>query len=120
MNHTKRPVLKRLACLAALLVCAGCAPLYLPPVPEGRSSTPAPRLELAEGSGLGRTSLGALELRLRFRTVPEAGWLAPDATANETEAALPLPGEAEPEPGLWRAVLSFEGRLVRQFTLEVP
>lgn len=129
---------RKRACLAALLaLLTACTPLYLPPVPEGEPVTIRESLELRGAPGLRRASEGGLELRLRLLRVPEAGWLelqwfAPDnqqvasdaawlgPADADTELSLFLPGEAELAPGQWRAVVSFGGMLVRQFTLELP
>ncbi len=122
--------------LMLVLLLSACTPLYLPPVPERGVPPPAERLELAGGSALTLREEGGLELRLQLANVPEAGWLAVQwfspagqEVASDSVWLAPgdvgvnpsflLPGGHEVTPGPWRAVLSFEGRLVQQFALEV-
>jgi len=123
----------RLFALFLVLVgmLSACTFTYLPPVREGR--TPQPMLTLGEGSGLERDG-ETLRLTLVPSTVPEPDWLAVQwfdpsndqvaATSVWLEAAgethtVTLPERVALESGLWRAVVSYQGRLVRQFSLQV-
>lgn len=122
-----------LAALALYGALVACAPLYLPPVPEGRSAEVPERLELS--AELHRSAELGLELHLGFARIPEAGWLAvqwfsPAGREVASDALWLEPGDVGLEPllalpdqpltpGLWRAVLSFGGTLVRQVSLEI-
>lgn len=122
--------------LAALALCgalSACAPLYLPPVPEERDIAVPERLELS--AELRQSAQQRLELHLTFARIPEAGWLAvqwfsPAGREVASDALWLEPGDVGLEPllaladqpltpGLWRAVLSFGGTLVRQVSLEI-
>lgn len=119
--------------LLPLLALSGCAFTYLPLVREAR--VPDPRLTVLRESELVQAD-GALELTLALESVPEADWLAvqwfapsnsevaaesvwlePAPTAQSLELALP--GRVVLENGLWRAVVSYQGRLIRQFSATV-
>lgn len=122
------------ATLALLLLAslAGCRPLYLPPVPQPLELDPrlevTARPELEDGRPLTVVTPGL---------VPEEGWLAIqwfspgnrevasasvwlDSPYGGGDLLLALPQDVEVTPGRWRAVLSFEGILVRQLDFEVP
>jgi hypothetical protein len=115
-----------------LVMQVGCQPLYLPPVPEA--------LELPERLELDATAFlrqGRPVLEVAVRCVPEEGWLAIQwyAPSNRQVASqsvwlapsdegrvemLPVPSEVEPQPGRWRAILSWGELIVRQLSVEVP
>lgn len=116
-----------------ILLGAGCQPLYLPPVPAPLE-LPA-RFELTGSSAL--LQEGRPALRLLLGRVPQEGWLAvqwfaPDnrEAASESVWVAPgmegtvvhvtLPPDIESTDGRWRAVLSLEGEVVRQLSVEVP
>ncbi|ADI14464.1 hypothetical protein [Truepera radiovictrix] len=128
--------------LRALALCLGlgvglsaCTLTYLPPLREVRESTP--RLELGPASSLRAVQEAGgtrLELVLELSRVPEPDWLAVQwfnprneevaATSlwvvpRETERRNALPADVPVEPGLWRVVVSYQGRLVRQLSLEL-
>ena len=125
---------KRLVYLLVLLLSlSGCAYTYLPPVREAR--VPEPRLTIAAASRLGQNET-TIRLDLRLITVPEADWLAvqwfgpnnDEVTAESVwvvpaegpqDVAVSLPPSAVLRDGLWRAVLSYQGRFVRQFSVQV-
>ncbi|TVR91690.1 MAG: hypothetical protein EA416_09090 [Trueperaceae bacterium] len=123
----------------ALLVAASsaCVPLFVPPLPSDRLE-PEPafrlhgdaRLEPAPGDDAG------LVLVMRAAEVPAGGWLAvqwfgPSGPARASESVWFEPGSVGAEvrletppgldvtPGEWRAVLSWDGRLVRQLRIEL-
>ena len=118
--------------LLPLLPLSGCAFTYVPLVREAR--TPDPRLTVLRESRLVEAD-GALELTLALERVPEADWLAvqwfdpgnsevaAESVWLEPAAAqtleLALPGRVVLENGLWRAVVSYQGRLIRQFSVTV-
>lgn len=119
--------------LLSLLALSGCAFTYTPLVREAR--TPDPRLTVLRESGLVQAD-GALELTLALRSVPEADWLAVqwfDPSNSEVAAEsvwlepaaatqsleLALPSRVVLQNGLWRAVVSYQGRLIRQFSATV-
>jgi hypothetical protein len=128
------------AALAALLLLTiaplGCTPLYLPPVP---SELPPiePRLRLREVR-IDRLAAGRPSLVLVPREVPRPGWLAvqwyPPVGASVAEGSvwldarrvdrvvrLPFPDDVPRErPGRWRAVLTFDGGVLRQVEWEEP
>lgn len=119
--------------LALLLLLSGCTFTYIPVVREVRA--PEPRLSVLNASELRQTAT-SLELKLALGAVPEADWLAvqwfgPD---NDEVAAdsvwlepapgpqtltLALPPRVALEDGLWRAVVSYQGRLARHFSVTV-
>ena len=128
------------AAAALALVVAACTPLYLPPVPSDRlEATPSFRLRgesalevVSDGEG-GRS----LRLTLVVDEVPEGGWLAlqwfgPSGAARASDSLWFEPEDvgsarrwdAPPQlavtAGEWRAVLSWQGRLVRQLRVDVP
>ena len=125
---------KRLVYLLVLMLSlSGCAYTYLPPVREAR--VPEPRLTIAAASRLGQNET-TIRLDLRLVTVPEADWLAvqwfgpnnDEVTAESVwvvpterpqNVAVSLPPSAVLRDGLWRAVLSYQGRFVRQFSVQV-
>lgn len=115
-----------------LLLCltlGGCTFTYTPPVP--RSYDLAPTLRLSGASDLTRQPEG-LRLRLVVVEVPEADWLAVqwfdprnDEVASESVWLEPdttfsydlfLPDNITVVPGQWRAVVSYQGRIVRQLS----
>ena len=134
-----RSPLAALAATLALLVLVACVPLYVPLVPD-EMLTPEPAFRLHGDLRLEhvrRVGASALVLHLRAAEVPEAGWLAvqwfgPSGPARAAESLWFEPadvGEARtlttPEhlalgPGEWRAVLSWQGRLVRQVRHALP
>lgn len=124
----KNPVMKY---LALLLVLSGCTLTYTPLVREARA--PEPRLVIRSGALV--LDEASLELKLRL-SVPEADWLAVQwfGPGNDEVSATSVWLEPAPEPqplavalppgvaledGLWRAVVSYQGQLVRQFSLQV-
>lgn len=125
--------MRALAILALAFTLAACTYTYLPPVPKIR--TPEPRLDILDSPGLQAGPTG-LRLAVRLSEVPEAGWLAvqwfgPDNTEvasdsiwispqdEGTTRTLYLPTSGPLADGVWRAVVSFGGRVQRQFALEV-
>ena len=119
--------------LLLLLVLGGCTFTYTPIVREAR--VPEPRLVITEPSELVQNET-SLQLNLSLAVVPEADWLAVQwfSPGNDEVAAesvwlepgpgprtlsVSLPPSAILEPGLWRAVLSYQGRLARQFAVMV-
>ena len=112
-----------------LTLLSACAYTYIPPVPEARTREKV--FDLSSPAGL--TQVGErLRLEYSVNEVPEADWLAvqwfaPNNDRVASESVWIEPGDEgvtqtlrSPErvtlsPGTWRAVLSFRGRIVRQF-----
>jgi hypothetical protein len=121
----------KVALLGGVMLLAGCTFSYLPPIPEGQ---PMPtRLELRSADGLIQSN-GRLALEVTLANVPREGWLAvqwfnPQGREAASDAqwvgAAPhryrfvLPDEVALTPGRWRAVVSFEGEVLRQFSVDV-
>jgi hypothetical protein len=118
--------------ILVLALCTACRPLYLPPVPEPLELPPH-----FEADAVAEVTRGRPSLRLLLRTVPAEGWLAVQwfapnnrEVASESVRVAPeyagrrlvvtLPEDVYSGPGRWRAVLSFEGTVVRQLSVEVP
>ena len=123
-----------IAVLLLVLSLGACRPLYLPPVPERVEVEQ--RLALS-GSMTAREGQPRLELQVD-QGPAEEGWLAIQWFApNNREVAsesvwleagvggdgrivVELPADVLPaSPGRWRALLSFDGVVVRQFSAEV-
>lgn len=130
---------RRWSSITASLALAGllgaCTPLYLPPVPPQLPEV-EPRLNLRDARIEVRP-----DGRVRAAWIPEgvtrAGWLdvqwfppAGGAVASESvwlaaedegqRQAVFLPEEVELRPGRWRAVLSFDDRILRQLAWQWP
>lgn len=125
------------ACVVALVaVLAACMPLYVPPVPQAPSVPVGARL--GDASDLMTT---AGRPRLALTLVPgdvlsdSGAWLAvqwygPANTqlasdsvwvegSEPSEHVFDLPADVEVVPGEWRAVVSLDGLLLRQFRVDV-
>ncbi len=116
-----------------------CTPLFVPPVPASTLS-PAPAWRVGGGAEV-RTFVTAdgvvrLRARVRFESVPEAAWVAvqwfgpsggerasssrwvsPDDAARWL--AWDLPSDVAVVAGAWRALLSVDGRPLRQLDATV-
>ncbi len=118
----------------ALLALSGCRPLYLPPVPNDGLPEPHP-VRLSSESGLTLGQGGRPTLVVDVIDLPSAGWLAvqwfgPKGSEVASESAwleqdaaraeFVLPADVDLVGGEWRAVVSFGGRLLRQYLLAVP
>jgi len=127
------PAISRWFAGLALVALSSCAFTYIPPIPEARTLPPS--LDLRGSVGLIRDG-DSLALHLTLREVPAADWLAlqwyapdnrivasesiwVDPSSAGTTRVLFLPAEAAWRPGLWRVVVSFQGQVVRQFSLAV-
>ena len=142
-SHSTGPRLHRAPVLVGALllglVLGACAPLYVPLIP-GEMLVPEPafrlhgdaRLEHHEGP-----DGHVLTLHLLADEIPGPGWLAvqwfgPSGPARASESlwfepddvgaqrTLSAPEHLELHPGEWRAVLSWQGRLVRQLLIVIP
>ena len=125
--------------LAAVLALAACTPLYVPLVPSDML-TPEPAFRLHGDARLaldGADDAPRLTLHVRAAEVPGPGWLAVqwfgpsgpalasdslwfDADEVDVARSLAAPEQLRLRPGEWRAVLSWQGRLVRQLLVVVP
>ena len=124
---------------AILLALSACTPLYVPLIPSDML-TPEPAFRL-HGDALlelaGTAEAPILTLRLRAAEVPGPGWLAVqwfgpsgpalasdslwfDADEVDVARSVTAPEHLTLRPGEWRAVLSWQGRLVRQLLVVVP
>lgn len=124
--------------LLLLVLTAGCRPLYIPPVPESADAPTHARLGSDSELSWSPVS-GRLELRVLVAGVEEPGWLAvqwlaPNGTEVASQSAWLAPS-ADGSPaghlfvspldvdlgaGEWRALVSWQGFLLRQFRAEVP
>jgi hypothetical protein len=114
----------------------GCTPLFLPPVPAELPPI-EPRLRLREVR-VDRPDGGRPSLALVPREVPDPGWLAvqwyPPSGAAVAEGSVWLDADqvdrvvrlafpedvARQRAGRWRAVLTFDGAVLRQVEWEEP
>ena len=118
--------------LLTLLIMGGCTFTYTPLLREARA--PEPRLVIGKPSALVQAET-SLQLELKV-SVPEADWLAVqwfspandevsatslwlEPTAKPQALSVALPSQIDLEDGLWRVVLSYQDRLVRQFSTSV-
>ena len=132
----RSPVVLTLALILTLLAPA-CVPLFVPPLPSERLE-PQPAFRLHGDARLERLAEddGRLLLVIRAAEVPSPGWLVVqwfgpsgparaaesvwfDAELLGAEVRLDTPPGLEVTPGEWRAVLSWDGRVVRQLRIEV-
>jgi hypothetical protein len=132
----------RVAFLLGLLtgLLSSCTYTYIPPVPRGRVE-PEASLDLHASTGIvTETRAGAqrLVLQLSASDVPEEDWLAVQWFAPDNQqvasASQWLEPSSDPQdvrfvladitlrPGDWRAVVSYQNRVARQFSvvLEPP
>ncbi len=136
-RHARRCLVAGAVLLVAL---AACRPLYLPPIPDELPFEAGVRVA-AYATGVGAD--GRPQVEVTLADLSEAGWLAVQwmapngrqaasastwlepveaggseaATAALPGATFVLPADVQLVPGEWRAVLSFSGRLLRQFTI---
>ena len=120
--------------LLVLVFLAGCTFTYIPPLREAR--IPEPRLTIIDQKSSLEQTQTSLKLTLELATVPQADWLAVQwfSPGNDEVAAQSVWLEPAPEPqavavplsprialadGLWRAVVSYQGKLARQFSVTV-
>jgi hypothetical protein len=121
------------------LLLAGCTPLYVPLIPRDMLA-PEPAFRLHGDARLELVARGdgpRLVMTIRAEEVPHAGWLAVqwfgpsgparaseslwfDAGEVDEERTLETPADLALTPGEWRAVLSWQDRLVRQLLATVP
>lgn len=126
--------------LVLVLVAAGtltaCRPLYIPAIPDDIPFTP--RVSASTDGGFHFDAAGYPTIELELRDVAEPGWLAvqwfsPQGSeaasqsvwveaAAQQSVSFTLPADVALRRGDWRAVLSLNGRLVRQlnFTMAGP
>lgn len=119
--------------LLLLPLLVSCRPLYIPAIPEEIPFTPQVR---ATGESLiSFDAAGYPTVELVLRDVSDSGWLAvqwlaPNGNelasqsvwiepAAEQRIEFTLPTDVELLGGEWRAVVSINGRLVRQLNFAV-
>ena len=129
MGMRQRP---HLLVIAALLPLCSCTPLYIPPVPA-----PLELPERHEIDAAAQLDAGRPRLRIELLNVIEPVWLAVQwfSPANVEAASesvwvtpadegssfsLRLPDDVEADAGRWRALISADGRVLRQVSIEVP
>lgn len=120
--------------LLVLFFLGSCTFTYIPPLREARA--PEPRLTVVDKKSSLEQNETSLKLTLELATVPEPDWLAVqwfdpgnDEVAAESvwlepapepqAVAVSLPPRTALENGLWRAVVSYQGKLLRQFSARV-
>lgn len=125
---------RMLLLILLLLPLGGCAFSYIPLIPEAHVSEPP--LELRSPDGLVLAG-DTLRLSVQLLNQQQEGWLAVQwyGPGNREVASdslwvrpddagrvhhLYLPGDVALRPGQWRAVVSFAGQLLRQFSVQVP
>jgi len=132
----RRPLRTALAAAWLLLAPVACTPLYLPPVPD-RLPPLEERLRLRDVR-IDRLDQDRPALVLVPREVPTPGWMAvlwyPPTGAAVAEDSVwldedrvghavrvPFPDHvARDRSGRWRAVLTFDGRVLRQVEWQEP
>lgn len=124
-----RRALRTALVAAALSVPAACTPLYVPPVPQELPPIP-PRTRIAE-TRVDRLG-GVPTVVFTPRQVPREGWLSVqwfgptggvvasesvwlDASSVDRVVRIAFPADVPRDrAGRWRAVLSMDGRVLRQ------
>lgn len=123
------------ALLAVTVALAACRPLYLPLIPDPPPYESGVRVASFQAEP---DSTGRPRLELSLTDLKEAGWLAVQwlapsgrEMASESSWVEPveegvtpltvfvLPDDISLTPGEWRAVVSINGQLLRQFRFEV-
>ncbi len=134
-----RSGVRAVAFATAAVALTACTPLFLPPVPSD-VLVPAPAWRLAGDAELRATVFSEeprLRVRFRFEAIATDAWVAVQwfgPTGGERASvavwvdrgdegrpfAVDLPDDVAVEPGAWRALISVEGRVVRQLDAVVP
>ena len=134
---TVRCVALSAVAIATLVALAGCRPLYIPLVPDPQAAPTATRLsdgsQLAVVAGRPRLVIGFAAsgqsaqdgawLDVQWfgpsgaQAASESLWL--DGTSPLQQLVFELPVDVEIVQGEWRAVLSLDGILLRQFRADV-
>ena len=127
------------ACLAASLSITACTPLFVPPVPSD-ALVPAPTWRLAGDAALRASAFDEgprLRVRFRFEAIAADAWVAvqwfgPSGGERASASvwvtrgdvgrtfALDLPDDVDVTVGAWRALISVDGRVLRQVDAVVP
>jgi len=119
--------------LFLVLILSSCVPLYFPPVPAKLDLEKTTSLSNSQGLSFAEARL---KLSLRLTSITKEDWLAvqwfaPNNKELSSEAiwiSPELEGETvefilskdiELTDGLWRAVVSFDNQLLRQFVVEL-
>ncbi len=136
---TRRRVVSRLVTLVLSAALPACTPLFVPPVPSSTLS-PAPAWRVGGDAEARAFATGdgdvRLRARVRFESVPEDAWIAvqwfgPNGGERASSSrwvsrldegrwfAWDLPVDVTVVPGVWRALLSVDGRPLRQLDVVV-
>ena len=127
------------ALAAATATLSACTPLFVPPVPSD-ALVAAPAWRLAGDAELRASVFGdgpRLRVRFRFEAVATDAWVAVQwfgPTGGERASvavwvtqddvgrpfAVDLPEDVAITPGAWRALISVDGRVLRQLDALVP
>lgn len=127
-----------LAAVVAIVALVACTPLFLPPVPSDPLAA-LPAWRLAGDAELRAPAVdGTPRLRLRFRFDAVAWdawvavqWFGPTGGERASTAlwvtpadvgrpfTVDAPADLEITPGAWRALISVDGRVVRQLDVLV-
>ena len=118
--------------LILIFFLSSCTPLYIPPVPAKIEVEKITSLNYSTGLEL---QDGQLTLKLKLFSISKDGWLSvqwydPSNTevssdsiwievSHEGETVVFVQDSKKPSQGLWRAIVSFDNKLLRQFTFEV-
>lgn len=116
-----------------LFAISACTLLYIPPVLETQAMPESIDINGSKGLFLDQDEL---VLSLKLKHIPQEGWLMVQwfSASNEEVASdaqwvdvaqeglqlnYLLPAQVELGEGSWRAVVSFQNKLVRQFSLDI-
>lgn len=137
MKPPRRP--RVLLLVGAALALVGCTPLFVPPVPND-AIVAAPTWRLAGDAELRATVVAGdprLRVRFRFEAIAADAWVSVQwfgpaggerasaavwvARGDEGRSfAVDLPDDVATPPGAWRALISVDGRVLRQLDAVVP
>jgi len=136
-------MMKLISLILILLFTTSCTFMYVPFIPANPQTREA-RLLMSESAGLSVETLSdevvQLRLDITIKEIPESDWLAvqwfnplskevgseskwlevpvvieEDITETAQRLSFDLPADITLTPGYWRAVVSYQDRLIRQF-----
>ncbi len=115
------------------ITLTSCTLLYIPPVLETQELPEKLNIDGSRGLFLDQDKL---VLSLKLNQIPQEGWLMVqwfsdtlveaasdaqwiDASQEGLQLNYLLPAQVELSEGTWRTVVSFQNKLIRQFSLDV-